>query len=457
MKIIISVFIIIICMAEFVKIPSYSLSPDKITLFERIEWYGFSDKQRKSFENLKNNESKYNELSSNARKRLLTSVNYLLYLSKEKNISGFKKTSKQIADNEILIEKESRGASKTKVKFKLTFITLTLSAKQVHSDKEITRTLLGSFLDSLRRKWKVDQYIWKAEKQENGNIHYHILTNKFIHWEEIREVWNRIQNKDGFNYVDKYSSKMQKFFKNGFKKFPGDKRSEATQRKAYEVNKKTNWTNPNSTDIHALYKVKNVAAYIAKYVSKPVTKTSRTQRIDELILSIEDKKNLISHLKENELINDYSDYNEIEEKERLVNYKNNLKTELSLLKSELKTLKEKGVTGRIWGQSRTLSKIKSYSDVENFSDIPNIQIVEKIKRYKSEIDIGFSNKIITYYFDIDKTPQLKQILNDHISRILNGDSVIDKLTFDKAETIFYQTPDVDNPKPENVQISLFNS
>ncbi|MCF6365260.1 MAG: hypothetical protein L3J35_03565 [Bacteroidales bacterium] len=459
MKIFNYILIIIIYMsADFVKIPSYSLSPDKITLYERVEWLSFSEKQLESFKNLENREKKYNDLSDNARKRLLRAVNNMIYLAKTKEITGAKKVSKQIADNEILIQKEGRGHKAKSVKYKLTFITLTLSSTQVHTDKEITKSLLGGFLDSLRRKWKVDQYIWKAEKQENGNIHYHILTNKFIHWKEIREVWNRIQNKPGFNYVDRYSEKMRKYFKKGFKPFPNDKRSEAKQREAYEINKKNNWTNPNSTDIHALYKVKNIAGYIVKYVAKGVTKTKRTERIDELLNNIEDRKNLISHLSEDTVIYDYSDTQEILEKERLKDYRNRLNAELKQWQTELKELKEKGVTGRIWGQSQILSKIKPYSDVESFNDIPEIKKVDKIARFKHEFEISANNIITTMYFDITKTPHLKQLLDNHIYNCITNTS--EELNFDSLEQNFENSITNEHLPPAkkiNLQTEIFTT
>lgn len=40
---------------------------------------------------------------------------------------------------------------------------------------------------------------------------------------------------------------------------------------AYNYGVKTAWQDPNSTDIHGLYKIKNVPAYISKYMSKSET------------------------------------------------------------------------------------------------------------------------------------------------------------------------------------------
>ena len=48
-------------------------------------------------------------------------------------------------------------------KFKLTFITLTLSAKQgIHTDIEIKRELLNHFLITIKRSFGVKHYVWRA-------------------------------------------------------------------------------------------------------------------------------------------------------------------------------------------------------------------------------------------------------------------------------------------------------
>src|SRR5438552_841266 len=66
--------------------------------------------------------------------------------------------------------------------FKLNFITLTLSDIQFHPDRFIKRKMLDPFLKWLVRVHNCKNYVWKAETQDNGNIHFHITTNKFIHW-----------------------------------------------------------------------------------------------------------------------------------------------------------------------------------------------------------------------------------------------------------------------------------
>lgn len=118
---------------------------------------------------------------------------------------------------------------------KVTFVTLTLSGKQVHSDNDIKRKMLNRFIVELRREKGVCHYFWRAEPQKNGNIHFHILIDKYIHWREIRNKWNGIQEDNG--YLDNFRAKFMHI-------------------------------DANSTDIHGLGKVKNLTAYVVKYCCK---------------------------------------------------------------------------------------------------------------------------------------------------------------------------------------------
>jgi hypothetical protein len=82
------------------------------------------------------------------------------------------------------------------------FITLTLSDAQAHSDHFIKQTLLKNFIDALRRSLPAISYVWKAEAQKNGNIHFHIITDHFIDKSVINYIWNKAQTRHG--YTDKY-------------------------------------------------------------------------------------------------------------------------------------------------------------------------------------------------------------------------------------------------------------
>lgn len=156
-------------------------------------------------------------------KKAKRAVNYLLYIAQDKTAYNYK--------------------SKCTFKFKVNFVTLTLPSRQQHSDTMITNTLLNQFLVEAKSKWHLNNYVWKAERQMNGNIHFHILCDCFIPWMEARNCWNRICNKLG--YVDEYE----------------------------KINHKRN---PNSTDIHSVKNVKNVAAYVTKYMTKSHTSVKYT-------------------------------------------------------------------------------------------------------------------------------------------------------------------------------------
>lgn len=117
----------------------------------------------------------------------------------------------------------------------LSFITLTLSSKQQHSDKWIKRHMLGRLIVNLNRKNYAENYIWKAERQKNGNIHFHIITDSFIPHLLLRREWNAIQREN--NYIE----------------CSGD--SDRLRRTP-------------STEIKACRQTSQTAAYAAKYIGK---------------------------------------------------------------------------------------------------------------------------------------------------------------------------------------------
>ena len=121
-------------------------------------------------------------------------------------------------------------------RFKLTFITLTIpDLANGLSGKESYKLLLKPFLQTMQRVHGMRDYIWKAELQARGTIHYHITTNTFINFMHIKKRWNQLLDKAGL---------MQ------------------------DYKAKHNNSNPNSTDIHKVYNDENIEAYLEKYISK---------------------------------------------------------------------------------------------------------------------------------------------------------------------------------------------
>ena len=88
-----------------------------------------------------------------------------------------------------------------KSKAKFAFWTFTLPAYQgytegpdgwkveneVNSDQNIKRAVLNTLLQWIRRQGA--RYLWRAETQENGNLHFHLLVDKFLAFHELRIVY----------------------------------------------------------------------------------------------------------------------------------------------------------------------------------------------------------------------------------------------------------------------------
>lgn len=132
--------------------------------------------------------------------------------------------------------------SKQKRKFtscKLVFITLTLSSKQNHPDVYIVEHMLQPMLKYLQRVHGCYLYIWKAEVQperyyKRGErcIHFHITTNRFVHYRQLQNKWNALQKAHGYIKPN---------------------------------------TDPHSSEVRAVKNEKGFASYMAKYISKKET------------------------------------------------------------------------------------------------------------------------------------------------------------------------------------------
>lgn len=233
---------------ELLAMPYVSIKPSTISLFYlREKSLGRSLLQIDNQKNLEHNSTE-GEVSRKAERRIKQGIDWLLYLSDNKRYYS---------------EQRKRWYN-----FRINFITLTLPSKQVHSDNTIKGKCLNQFLVELRRDYRVKNYLWRAEPQKNGNIHFHIVSDKFIHHSTLRKMWNRIIAKLG--YVARYRKSQEFFYKNGFqvrqdlvKYWP-----EKKQKEAYELGISNKWSNPNSTDVHAVSKIKNISAYLAKYCTK---------------------------------------------------------------------------------------------------------------------------------------------------------------------------------------------
>lgn len=191
-------------------------------------------------------------ISPRASRRIETALKWLLFFSRSKRV--YNRETKRF------------------VNFRLCMVTITLSSPQQHSDQFIKSKLFNHLLTELREQNGMQHYIWRAEKQQNGNIHFHLVTNIFLNASKLRQKWNRIQNK--YHYVDAYAQKMQAQihnFADYYNLFINQGTPEQLRRR-YIAGSSKAWHNPNSTDIHSVKKVKNLTNYICKYLCKDLLK-----------------------------------------------------------------------------------------------------------------------------------------------------------------------------------------
>jgi len=148
------------------------------------------------------------------------------------------------------------------------FVTLTLPATQNHEDWEIKRHALKPFLQQMERVHGWRNWLWVCEVQRNGNLHIHIVGDKRVDHRKLRDLWNGYMNRMG--YIQDYRDAQNYTHRNGFY-FRSDLRykwSFQDQLEAYIKGKSENWSNPNSTDIKRIKHVKNLPAYLTKYIAK---------------------------------------------------------------------------------------------------------------------------------------------------------------------------------------------
>ena len=80
-----------------------------------------------------------------------------------------------------------------KAKAFCSFITLTYG-KNYPNDK-IAKTHLDNFLKRMRRMHNTFHYVWVAERQKRGAIHFHILTPSYTDKEFINASWTQISDR----------------------------------------------------------------------------------------------------------------------------------------------------------------------------------------------------------------------------------------------------------------------
>jgi hypothetical protein len=300
-------------------IPVVSASPTKIACFSRpIDGFHPSSGHARNWLHLENNDHN-GKVSEKARKKIELAVTWLL----------FKAKPKRITDAET-------GKSFT---FLINFITLTLPSKQVHTDQEIKDRCLNNFLQVCRKNGIVN-YLWRAEAQPNtGNIHFHITTDKYIHYEKLRQWWN--QSVGLLGYLDAFQ------LSHGHR-------------------------NPNSTDIHSVKHIKRITSYLSKYLGK----NRKFPCIGELRIMDGELKEI---LYKSDI---YRSEGRGEKKGKLVGH---------MLGAEVRNIE-----GRLWGCSASLSKCKSVvvdGTEHEFSTLQEFINQSDFKRFDGEHTTLYFGKV----------------------------------------------------------------
>lgn len=165
-------------------VDTVTIRANYLTIFSQV----FNDNGslfRKVTDNRKTNTNKVKgTLSSGSRKSLGLACEHLLFSARPKRI-------RNRHTGHVFTHRASA-------------ITLTLPSQQIHCDKTIKEVCLNNFLQCLRSQHYMSSYVWRAEVQKNGNLHFHIITPEHIDMDDIRRYWN--QSTELLGYCSRYSS-----------------------------------------------------------------------------------------------------------------------------------------------------------------------------------------------------------------------------------------------------------
>lgn len=388
------------------------------------------------------------KMSPAAVKTIKKAVNVILYLARRKHYQEqYKKYSCLGFKKNDLTE---RAKFESKHLHLCTFLTLTLPAEQQHTDKELTYFCLHPFLAYCKKYFKVRYFVWKKELQKNGNLHYHLVTDRYIDALALRRAWNRVINrgkidgvKNPFNYVDRYHENQLDFYKNGWdddtmiKYFASNQNvMDKTDNDVKEIQERENrfltyleyteihekntkhaferaknlyyneikkpvekqFINPNSTDIKAVNNPQTVSRYLAKYISKDFTDNPALIQYQIEVYNI--KSQIFATLKD------------IQDKKANNEDVTELNEQLARQKEYLNKLREScPIQGRLWFKSATLTPFLSGASDFIYSDLSEelkqlINFLDKKQKEKNK-------KYILYNYELnpDGTENTDKILN----------------------------------------------
>lgn len=169
-------------------VPYLQIRANSIYSFQINEDRSYTGRSIQSLltQNLREHATYTGTLKQGAKKRLTKAIDFMVMSTKERKIF-----------NPVTHRKQP---------FQVGFITLTFhSTNRNITGKEAHKTCLEPFIKWMRQVHGCKSYIWKAELQKRGQIHYHLTTDVFIHWKAMRDKWNELQHRAG--YLDTFFAK----------------------------------------------------------------------------------------------------------------------------------------------------------------------------------------------------------------------------------------------------------
>lgn len=331
-----------------------AIYPNRIVQYSVPEdGYHPTDRQKANTIHLEDNRHE-GEISKKAARKIEKAITWMLFKSKRK----------KVYDREL---------DKT-FYFNINFITLTLPCTQIHPDKEITNRCLGNWLEVAKKQFGLTNYVWKAEKQQGGNIHYHIVSDCYIHYTELRRTWNK--SIELLGYITGFE------FKHRHRNAPTEQ-------------------------VKSIKDIQKVANYIGSYMSKNVKygcigKLIRENEIFEKqlialpVLNPLTQKYDLTEMKSCNVLMSYSVREVLygsEEYRKVKNMKSLGKVVGSILGAYCEP-----VTGRLWGCSHSLSRCKpvTLNEIEYcFEDLHSFIQLAQLKTIQLEHAMLFCGKVAT--------------------------------------------------------------
>lgn len=234
--------------------PTYITARYDVTGYQRSELQRYTLK--KNFQKRESGQV----VSKNSKRKIRTAIQWLVQLAEPKRITD--------------------PATLKKFTYRAGLVTLSLPTGNTQCHPIFFReVLLRSMLDKMAYEWDLRNYVWKIERQERGALHVHITVDKFIPYKWLNSKWCSLLDKHGL--LEDYRSRFQDLSCREYVNYRRKSDSPNVRNRykseysytraivqAYRRNREIGWSRPNCSDVHSVKQVRNLAAYMIKYISK---------------------------------------------------------------------------------------------------------------------------------------------------------------------------------------------